>query len=30
LAQIILGGRGFEFVQMKRNALLEGEIIVKE
>jgi hypothetical protein len=30
LAQIILGWRGFKFVQMKRNALFQGEIIVKE
>jgi hypothetical protein len=30
LAQIILGGRGFKFVQMKRIALLQEEIIAKE
>jgi hypothetical protein len=30
LAKIILGWRGFKFVQMKRNALLQGEIIAKE
>jgi hypothetical protein len=30
LAQIILRGRGFEIVQMKRNALAQGEIIAKE
>jgi hypothetical protein len=30
LAQIILEGRGFNFVHMKRNALLQGEIIAKE
>jgi hypothetical protein len=30
LAQIILGGRGFKFVQRKGIALLQGEIIAKE
>jgi hypothetical protein len=30
LAQIILGARGFKFVQMKGNALLQGEIIAKK
>jgi hypothetical protein len=30
LAQIILEGRGFKFVQMKRIALLQGEIITKK
>jgi hypothetical protein len=30
LAQIILGKRGFKFVQMKGIALLHGEIIAKE
>jgi hypothetical protein len=30
LAQIILGERGFKFVQMKETALLQGEIIAKE
>jgi hypothetical protein len=30
LAKIILGGRGFKFVQMKRIAPLQGEIIAKE
>jgi hypothetical protein len=30
LAQIILGGRGFKFVQMKGGVLLKGEIIAKE
>jgi hypothetical protein len=30
LAEIILGGRGFKFVQMKGIALLKGEIIAKE
>jgi hypothetical protein len=30
LAQIILGSRGFKFVQTKRIALLQGEIIAKE
>jgi hypothetical protein len=30
LVQIILGGRGFKFVQMKEIALLQGEIIVDE
>ena len=29
LAQIILGLRGFKFVQMKGNALFQGEIIAK-
>jgi hypothetical protein len=30
LAQIIVEERGFEFVQMKGNALLKGEILAKE
>jgi hypothetical protein len=30
LAKIILGGRGFKFVQMKGNSFLQGEIIAKE
>jgi hypothetical protein len=30
LAQIILGGRGFKFIQTKGIALLQGEIIIKE
>jgi hypothetical protein len=30
LAQIILGERGFQIVQMKGIALLQGEIIAKE
>jgi hypothetical protein len=30
LAQIILGGRGFKFVEMKVITLPEGEIIAKE
>jgi hypothetical protein len=30
LAQIIVGGKGFKFVQTKRIALLQGEIIAKE
>jgi hypothetical protein len=30
LVQIILGGRGFKFVQMKGIALLQEEIIAKE
>jgi hypothetical protein len=30
LAQIILRGRVFEVVQMKGNALAQGEIIAKE
>jgi hypothetical protein len=30
LAQIILQGRGFKFIQMKDGALLQGEIIAKE
>jgi hypothetical protein len=30
LAQIIIGGRGFLFVQIKGIALLQGEIIVNE
>jgi hypothetical protein len=29
LAQIILGGRGFKFVEMKGIAPLQGEIIEK-
>jgi hypothetical protein len=28
-AQIILGWRGFKFIQIKEIALLQGEIIVK-
>jgi hypothetical protein len=30
LAQIILGGRGFKFVQTKGITILQGEIIAKE
>jgi hypothetical protein len=30
MAQIILGGREFKFVQMKGIAPLQGEIIAKE
>jgi hypothetical protein len=30
LARIILGERGFKFVQMKGIALLQGEIMAKE
>jgi hypothetical protein len=30
LAQIIFGGRGFKFVQMKGIVSLQGEIIAKE
>jgi hypothetical protein len=30
VAQIILGSRGFNFVQRKEKALLQGEIIAKE
>jgi hypothetical protein len=30
LAQIILGGREFKFLQTKGIALLQGEIIAKE
>jgi hypothetical protein len=30
LAQIILRGRGFKIVQMKGNALAQGEIIAKK
>jgi hypothetical protein len=30
MAQIILGKRGFKFVQMKGIAHLQGEIIAKE
>jgi hypothetical protein len=30
LAQIILGGKGFKFVQMKGIAPVQGEIIAKE
>jgi hypothetical protein len=29
LAQIILGGRGFNFVHMKGNTVVQGEIIAK-
>jgi hypothetical protein len=30
LEYIILGGKGFKFVQMKGIALLKGEVIAKE
>jgi hypothetical protein len=30
LAQIVVGGREFKVVKMKRIALLQGEIIAKE
>jgi hypothetical protein len=30
LAKIVLGGREFRIVQMKGNALAQGEIIAKE